>query len=142
MAFELLRRERDGVPIVELHGRLMMGEPVEAFRSMLEQLEAEGHTSGVLDMRDVDYIDSTGLGSLVYTHTRAQKAGGKIAMFGLSARQLELMVLTKLSVVFPLFEHEIDAVNACIPGRESRKFDILEFIEKQRSEPQKGQASR
>lgn len=139
MAFELTQRERDGIPVVELHGRFVAGEPVEAFRALLAQLAEQGHASGVLDMRDVDYIDSSALGSMVYAHTLAQKAGGKIAMFGLSARNLELMILTKLSVVFPLFEHEIDAVNACIPGRESRKFDILEFIERQRSASQEGQ---
>lgn len=140
MSFELKKRERDGIPVVELHGRFVMGEPMESFRSMLETLAAEGHKSGVLDMRDVDYIDSSALGSLVYAHTRAEKAGGKIAMFGLAARHLELMVLTKLTTVFPLFEDEVDAVNSCIPGRETRKFDILEFIERQRQDAREGQA--
>lgn len=134
MSFELVNRERDGIPILELHGRFVMGEPVEQFRAAVEALAESGNVSGVLDMREVDYIDSSALGSLVVAHTRAQKSGGRVAMFGLSVRHLELMVLTKLTTVFPLFEHELDAVNSCIPGREPRKFDILEFIEKQRSQ--------
>lgn len=134
MSFELKKRERDGIPILELHGRFVMGDPVEQFGAAAEALAALGHTRGVLDMTDVDYIDSSALGSLVVAHTHAEKAGGKIAMFGLSVRHLELMVLTKLTTVFQLFEDELDAVNSCIPGREPRKFDILEFIEKQRQE--------
>jgi anti-sigma B factor antagonist len=134
MPFEFQRRERDGVVILALRGRLVAGEPVEAFRDTVEELTAAGQTRIALDMRQVNYIDSSALGALVVGHTKTHKAGGAMAMFGLTARNLELMVLTKLSTVFRLYEEEIDAVNSCIPGREAQRFDILEFIARQRTE--------
>jgi anti-sigma B factor antagonist len=122
----------DGVHIVEFHGRLVAGGAVEAFRAKMDSLLEAGVQHAVLDLRETDYIDSTALGCLVMTHTRFQKAGGKVTMYGLSSRQIELLVITKLTTVFQLFEDEIDAVNACIPGREPRKFDLLEFIQRTR----------
>jgi anti-sigma B factor antagonist len=120
------------VRITEFHGRLVAGGALESFRAKLESLLAEGVRYAVLDLRETDYIDSSALGCLVMTHTRFQKAGGKITLFGLSSRQLELLIITKLTTVFQLFEDELDAVNACIPGREPRKFDLLEFIQRAR----------
>lgn len=140
MSFEIEQRERDGIPILSLRGRLVAGEPIEQFRAELEALEAKGQSSGVLDMRDVNYIDSSALGSLVVAHARAEKMGGTMAIYGLAVRHLELMILTKLTTVFHLFDSEVDALNHCIPGREARTFDILEFVEQQRAlKPRKGQ---
>ncbi|MBE0658949.1 MAG: STAS domain-containing protein [Bryobacteraceae bacterium] len=134
MAFEIKDRTVDGVLIVEFHGRLVAGGAVEAFRAKMDDLLAAGVRYAVLDLRETDYIDSSALGCLVMTHTRFQKAGGKVTLYGLGSRQLELLIITKLTTVFQLFEDEIDAVNACIPGRETRKFDLLEFIQRTRRE--------
>ena len=132
MSFQLARRERDGIPIISIRGRFVAGESVEEFRAVLESLESEGRHNAVLDMRETTYIDSSALGAMVFAHTRAAKSGCGIAIYGLAARHLELMVLTKLSTVFHLYEDEMDAVNSCIPGREPKKFDILNFIETER----------
>lgn len=132
MSFEIKERTVDGVRITEFHGRLVAGGAVEAFREKMDSLMAAGVKYAVLDLRETDYIDSSALGCLVMTHTRFEKAGGKITLFGLSSRQLELLIITKLTTVFQLFEDELDAVNACIPGREPRKFDLLEFIQRTR----------
>lgn len=132
MSFEIKERTVDGVRITEFHGRLVAGGAVEAFRAKMDSLLAGGVQYAVLDLRETDYIDSSALGCLVMTHTRFEKAGGKITLFGLSSRQLELLIITKLTTVFQLFEDELDAVNACIPGREPRKFDLLEFIQRTR----------
>lgn len=132
MAFEIKQRTVDGIPVVEFHGRLVAGPAIEAFRGALDELLAAGFTYAVLDLTATDYIDSSALGCLVMAHTRFQKAGGKITIFGLSSQQMELLVITKLTTVFALYEDEIDAVNACIPGREQRKFDLLEFVNRMR----------
>lgn len=132
MAFEIKQRTVDGVPVVEFHGRLVAGPAIEAFRGALDELLAAGFKHAVLDLTTTDYIDSSALGCLVMAHTRFQKAGGKITIFGLSSQQMELLVITKLTTVFALYEDEIDAVNACIPGREQRKFDLLEFVNRMR----------
>jgi anti-sigma B factor antagonist len=133
MSFQLKTREVDGVLILAPEGRLAAGEPLEEFRAALDAAFAAGHTRIVLDMTRVSYIDSSALGCLVVTHTRAQKAGGALALFGLSVRNLELMILTKLTTIFRLHETEIDALNSVIPGREAPHFDILEFVQRQRA---------
>lgn len=138
MPFEIERREHDGVVILAPHGRLMIGEPVETFRNMLDALYAEGRTQVVLDFSDVDYIDSSALGCLVVAHTKFHKAGGVMPMFGLNRRTIELLVITKLATVFRIAESEIEAVNLCFPDRESKPFDILNFVEEQRARKKGG----
>lgn len=138
MGFVIEQRERDGVPILALKGRLVLGESIETLRerllALLKASPETGKTAVVLDCRDTSYIDSSGLGFLVMAHSRATQAGGKLPIFGLNRRGLELMILTKLTTVFELYESEIDAVNSCFPDRRVRHFDILEFVQRHRAE--------
>ena len=138
MAFQLTSREQDGVLILVPSGRLIAGETLEEFRAALDAAFTAGKSRLVVDLTRVSYIDSSALGCLVVTHNQATKAGGAMALFGLSLRNLELMILTKLSTVFRLHETEIDAVNSVIPGRQSNRFDILEFVQRQRQEKPTG----
>ncbi len=82
-------------------------------------------------MSEVDYIDSTGLGTLVICFTSLQKAKGNLRLCNLNRRNLELLVLTKLSTVFELYNDEQDAVNSFFPNREIKHFDILSFVQDQ-----------
>ena len=66
----------------------------------------------------MDYIDSTGLGGLVISYTTLKKAGGALKVLNLSKRNIELLILTKLSTVFEVFDDEQDAVNSFFPNRE------------------------
>jgi anti-sigma B factor antagonist len=134
MSFELTQSERDGVVLLASEGRLVIGPPVDQFRGTLESLLAAGKKLVVLDMRKVAYVDSTALGCLVTAHTRFERAGGRMTMFGLSLRNLELMVLTKLTTIFRIFDTEQDAVNACFPEREVAHFDILNFVQGQKKD--------
>lgn len=138
MAFQLTSREQDGVLILVPSGRLVAGETLEEFRAALDAAFSAGKSRLVVDLTRVSYIDSSALGCLVVTHNQALKTGGAMALFGLSLRNLELMILTKLSTVFRLHETEIDAVNSVIPGRQSSRFDILEFVQRQRQEKPTG----
>ena len=128
MSFAVSQHERGGAVVLELSGRFVLGEPVERFRAVLEQLLAEGKNRIVLDMRGVDYIDSSALGCLVMAHTKVSRTGGTMSMFGLNEKALELLVITKLATVFRIAENEIDAINLCFPDRTAKSFDILEFV--------------
>ena len=138
MSFTIEQRQRDGVPILGLKGRLVAGESVDQLRTkllaLLESASPSGMFAVVLDCRETSYIDSSGLGMLVLAHARATKAGGKLPVFGLNRRGLELLILTKLSTVFELYEDETSAVNSCFPDRSAKRFDILEFVQRQRTE--------
>lgn len=141
MPYPIHRRQRDGIAILAPQGRLVLGEPVETLRAAFEELTSGGHIHIVLDLREVDYIDSSALGCLVMAHTRVEQAGGAMPIFGLRRRTLDLLVLTKLATVFRLADNEPDAVNLCFPDREPRKFDILSFVERQRrQDPKDGSA--
>lgn len=128
MALSITTREIEGIQIFDLKGRLTVGEEVADFRGKLRSLIEEGHKKIILDLADIDYIDSTGLGSLVVCFTRVQRAGGEMKLLNLNRRNIELLVLTKLTTVFELFNDEQDAVNSFFPGRKIKRFDILEFV--------------
>ncbi|MFL6350938.1 MAG: STAS domain-containing protein [Bryobacteraceae bacterium] len=131
MALEVREKEAEGIVILGLHGRLVAGAESGDFRRKMTELISTGHNSIILDMKRVDFIDSTGLGALVVAHTQLQKAGGSVKLLNLSKRHLQLMVLTKLSTVFEIFDDELTALNSFFPDREQKPFDILEFVREQ-----------
>lgn len=131
MAFRIDQREKEGIRILDLNGRLTVGEGVVALRSTLGAIVEAGHRQVILNMDRVDYIDSTGLGALVVCFTRLQKASGTLKLLKLSRRSIELLVLTKLITVFELFNEEQEAVNSFFPDRKIKKFDILSFVQSQ-----------
>ncbi|MGA8597871.1 MAG: STAS domain-containing protein [Bryobacteraceae bacterium] len=121
-------REVEGIPVLDLKGRLTAGVFSETLRDNIALLAHEGKNNLVLNMKQVDYVDSSGLGTLVLCFTTLQQNGGALKLTNLSRRQLELMVLTKLTTVFEVFDDERDAINSFFPDRVIRRFDILEFV--------------
>jgi anti-sigma B factor antagonist len=127
MSLELTSTEREGVTIVSMKGRLTVGE-ASAPREKVNELVAAGKVNIIFDLSGVDYIDSTGLGSLVICFTSIKKAGGALKLLKLNKRNIELLVLTKLHTIFEVFSEEQDAVNSFFPDREIKHFDILDFV--------------
>jgi anti-sigma B factor antagonist len=134
MRLEIEQREKEGVAILDIKGGLVVGDPASALRDKLRQLLAEKRDNVVLNLAGVDYIDSTGLGAMVVCFTSLRKAGGKLVLLNLNRRQIELLVLTKLSTVFEIFDDEQAAVNSFFPDREIRRFDILSFVRQQQDD--------
>ena len=134
MSLEISQREREGIVIVDLDGRLTVGQETGALRETILKLSTEGHNNVVLNLEKVEYIDSTGLGGLVICFTTLKKGGGALKLLNLNRRNVELLVLTKLQTVFEVFNDEQDAVNSYFPGREIRRFDILAFVQQTQSE--------
>jgi anti-sigma B factor antagonist len=133
MSLEKQEREREGIQIVDLKGRLTVGE-VSPVRDRVRELVAAGTNRFIFNLREVDYIDSTGLGAMVMCYTAVEKAGGALKLLNLNRRNVELLVLTKLTTVFEIFNDEQDAVNSFFPNREIRHFDILDFVRRQHEE--------
>ena len=137
MALEIQEREREGIVILDLKGRLIVGEPVSSLREKVREMIDDGKLNIILDLENVDYIDSTGLGGLVISFTSVKKAGGALKILKLSKRNIELLILTKLTTVFEIFMDEQDAINSFFPNRQIRKFDILDFVQQQENPPEK-----
>jgi len=131
MPLEINQREREGITILELRGRITVGPEASAVRDKCAQLAAEGKRNIVLELGGVDFIDSTGLGTMVMSFTTIQKLGGALKLLNLSKRHIELLVLTKLSTIFEVFDDEQDAINSFFPDREVHRFDILHFVKGQ-----------
>jgi anti-sigma B factor antagonist len=136
MPLEIHQKEVEGIVILELHGRLVVGPESSELRRNITHLISTGSKSVILDMKHVDFIDSTGLGTLVVAHTQLQKAGGSVKLLNVSKRNVQLLILTKLSTVFEMFDDEQAAINSFFPDREKKPFDILEFVKEQDDEKQ------
>jgi len=134
MALEIQQREREGVTILDLDGRITVGPEATALREKVAAASAAGSKNLVFNLKDVDYIDSTGLGALVICATSVRKNGGNVKLLNLNRRNIELLVMTKLATVFDLFADEQDAVNSFFPDRKIKTFDILEFVRKMKDE--------
>jgi anti-sigma B factor antagonist len=131
MSLEIAQREREGVVVLDVKGRLTVGDAATTLRGYLRELAASGKINVILNLAEVDYIDSTGLGSLVVAYTSLRKAGGRLRLLNVNRRNIELLVLTKLTTVFELFDDEQNAVNSFFPTREIKHFDILSFVREQ-----------
>ena len=127
MRLEIASREREGITLFDMKGRLTAGEEVSAFREAFEKAGGDGPKI-ILNLMHVEYIDSTGLGAMVMCSTNAKKSGGVVKLVHLNRRNMELLVLTKIDTIFEVFDDETDAVNSFFPGREIKRFDILSFV--------------
>jgi anti-sigma B factor antagonist len=134
MALEIQRREREGVTILDMKGRITVGPEAGALREAVAAAVADSIRQMVLNLANVDFIDSTGLGAVVMCSTTMRKAGGSVKLLNLNRRNIELLVMTKLTTVFETFNDETDSVNSFFPDRKLNQFDILSFVQQMKKE--------
>jgi anti-sigma B factor antagonist len=125
----LSQREKEGIRILDLRGQLKTGDSESTLRSTMEALARDNVVNIVLNLAEVTKIDSDGLEALVLCHTQIRKCGGVLKLARLNAEHLSLNVLTKLNTVFEVFADEQDAVNSFFPGRATRHYDVLEWVQ-------------
>jgi len=105
MQLRMSTRQVDGVMVVDCSGRVVFGEESASLRDTVKKLLAESPRV-VLNLREVNYIDSGGLGTLVSLFTTARNAGGAVKLARLSQRVGDLLQLTKLLTIFEVFDDE------------------------------------
>lgn len=128
MSLEISQKEREGIAVLLLTGRITAGDEVSKFRTAVEKIVHSAEPKLILNLKGVDYIDSTGLGALVMCSTGVRKAGGAVRLVHLNRRNMELLVMTKIDTIFEAFDDETEAVNSFFPGRAAKRFDILSFV--------------
>ncbi len=106
----------------------MLGAETEQFRTHTRGLIESGKLNIILNLLQVDYIDSSGLGELVSLSKSLTRDGGNVRLLNLNKKQVELMVITKLTTVFELYDDEQHAINSFFPDRNVRTFDLLSFV--------------
>ncbi len=110
MALKITDREVDGAYVVALDGRIVLGEESQALREKLKSLIAEGKKKIILNMDNIKYIDSAGLGILVAAHICAKVQGASLILSNLGTKFQEILQITKLVTVFQVFTTEAAAV--------------------------------
>ena len=105
MQLRMSTRQVDGVLVVDCSGRVMFGEESASLRDTVKKLLAQS-PKVVLNLHEVNYIDSGGLGTLVSLYTTARNAGGAVKLARLSQRVGDLLQITKLLTIFEVFDDE------------------------------------
>ena len=112
-------RENGGVIVVDLVGRIALGETSAKLHEKLRELVNAGNSRILINLAEVTTIDSSGLGTLVAGYTTVEKAGGDMKLVNLTERVSELMTITKLYTVFEIFDDEKAAINSFTKSGES-----------------------
>jgi anti-sigma B factor antagonist len=112
VALRMTDREVGGVTVLDLEGRIVLGEESNAFRERVKGLLANNHKKIVLNMSNVSYIDSAGLGTLVATFHSARSQGGTLKLCNLGSKFKEVLQVTKLMTVFDVYENDTAAVQS------------------------------
>jgi anti-sigma B factor antagonist len=110
VALKMTNREVGGVSVVALDGRIVLGDEGNALRVKLKSLIAEGKKKIVLNMDDLKYIDSAGLGILVAAHCSAKSQGASLVLCHLGSKVQKVLQITKLVTVFEVCDTEAAAV--------------------------------
>lgn len=105
-------REVSHVTIVDVNGRITLGDETGQLRDIIRSLIAEGKKKIVLNLAQVDYIDSSGVGELVSSYTAVRNAGGDLKLLSLTKKVHDILNVTKLYTVFDIKEDEFNAVKS------------------------------
>ena len=100
------------VMVLDVKGKVTLGEGDEMLKDKVNSLVNQGHKKIVLNLAEVPYIDSAGLGEIVRTYTTVSRQGGSLKLLGLTKRITDLLSITKLLTVFETYETESDAVRS------------------------------
>jgi anti-sigma B factor antagonist len=112
MSVKMTNSEIDGVSVVELDGRIVLGEESNSLREKLKSLVGAGKKKIVLNMANIRYIDSAGLGTLVAAHVSAKTQGASVRLCHLGQKFHDVLQVTKLLTVFDVYDTQTAAVNS------------------------------
>jgi anti-sigma B factor antagonist len=112
VSVKLNNRQVGDVTVVDVAGRITLGEGSSALREALRDLVGKDHKKILLNLGEVSYIDSSGIGELVSGFTTVTNAGGQLKLLGLNKRVKDLLQITKLYTVFDVHEDEAGAVRS------------------------------
>ena len=109
---QIEERNVGDVVVLDLKGKITLGQGDELLKDKVNSLVNQGHRKIVLNLADVPYVDSAGLGEIVRTYTTVSRQGGSLKLLNLTKRITDLLAITKLLTVFETFDVESDAVRS------------------------------
>ena len=114
MSVKLNTRQVGDVSVVDVAGRITLGEGSSALRDLLREMVGKGDKKILLNLGDVSYIDSSGIGELVSGFTTVTNSGGQLKLLNLNKRVKDLLQITKLYTVFDVHEDEASAIRSFV----------------------------
>jgi anti-sigma B factor antagonist len=109
---QIHQRTVGDVTVIDMHGKMTLGEGDELLRDKVNSLIQQGHKKLILNLGEVPYIDSAGLGEIVRTYTTVSREGGALKLLNLTKRIVDLLAITKLLTIFETYDTEAEAVNS------------------------------
>ena len=109
---DIKERVVDGVSVLDLAGKIVLGEGDGQIRDRIKDLLADGQRKILLNLGDITYIDSAGLGALISSYTTTKREGGHLRLVNLTKRIQDLLAITKLITVFDTYESEPEAIDS------------------------------
>ncbi|MBN2370198.1 MAG: STAS domain-containing protein [Vicinamibacteria bacterium] len=109
---KITERQIEDVHVLDVSGKIQIGESDEALREAVAKLVDSGKTKILLNLADVPYVDSAGLGEIVRCYTMVLRKGGRLKLVNLTKKIRDLLAITKLLTVFETFESENEAVKS------------------------------
>ena len=112
MSMKFKSRQVDGVTILDLSGRITLGEGSVVLRDAVQDALSKGSKQILLNLGNVDYIDSSGIGELVSAFTSVKNSGGALKLLNLTKKVHDLLQITKLYTVFDVYDDEASAISS------------------------------
>ena len=112
MSMKASNRQVDGITVVDMSGRITLGEGSVVLRDAIRDLISKGQKKILLNLGDVTYIDSSGIGELVSAFTAVRREGGELKLLNLTKKVHDLLQITKLYTVFDIKDDEATAIKA------------------------------
>jgi anti-sigma B factor antagonist len=109
---KIVERQVGDVVILDLHGKILIGEGDDALRDAVARLLDSGKTKILLNLADVPYVASAGLGEVVRCYTTVSRKGGRLKLLNLTKKIKDLLSITKLLTVFETYDSEEEAVRS------------------------------
>jgi len=128
---DIQQREKEGIAILDLHGKLIMGGGEITLQDCVQSLFDPGNRQLILDLAKVSEIDTTGMGVLLLLAEQYRIGGGKLVLFNVAHTHGKVYEMARLETVVEIYRDELDAVNSFFPDRKVIRYDILEYVERQ-----------
>ncbi len=107
---DIKERVVGGVSVLDLSGKIVLGEGDGQIRDRIKDLLADGQRRILLNLGEVNYVDSAGLGALISSYTTTKRQGGQLKLVNLTKRIQDLLAITKLITVFETYDNEAEAI--------------------------------
>ena len=109
---KIVEREVGDATILDIKGKILIGEGDDALRDAVTRVVESGKTKILLNLAEVPYVDSAGLGEIVRCYTTVSRKGGRLKLINLTKKIQDLLAITKLLTVFETYDHEDEAVKS------------------------------